>query len=220
MKQLVLSLALLALSVCTPRSRPKRRLILSAAPKPSGAAAYSPADSSGHIDGKLHDRIERGARAADRGQYLGLCRFRPLHRHAHSSRRSPASSSKAAASMSTTSPKPAPLKVNNESGNGLSNVRGTVGLARTSDPHGGNCQFYVNLNDNAALDPNATRWGYAVFGKRDQRHGRGRPHRRGGHGQTRLNGRNADKACRDLEDRTRFHRKRRHRCETLISLPE
>ncbi len=63
------------------------------------------------------------------------------------------------------SPKPAPLKVNNESGNGLSNVRGTVGLARTSDPHGGNCQFYVNLNDNAALDPNATRWGYAVFGR-------------------------------------------------------
>ena len=26
-------------------------------------------------------------------------------------------------------------------------------------------QFYVNLNDNAALDPNATRWGYAVFGQ-------------------------------------------------------
>lgn len=62
-------------------------------------------------------------------------------------------------------PKPAPLKVNNESGNGLSNVRGTVGLARANDPHGGNCQFYVNLNDNAALDPNATRWGYAVFGR-------------------------------------------------------
>jgi peptidyl-prolyl cis-trans isomerase A (cyclophilin A) len=63
------------------------------------------------------------------------------------------------------SPKPAPLRVNNESGNGLSNVRGTVGLARTADPHGGNAQFYVNLNDNAALDPNATRWGYAVFGR-------------------------------------------------------
>ena len=62
-------------------------------------------------------------------------------------------------------PKAAPLRVNNESGNGLSNVRGTVGLARGTDPHGGNCQFYVNLNDNAALDPNATRWGYAVFGR-------------------------------------------------------
>jgi cyclophilin family peptidyl-prolyl cis-trans isomerase len=62
-------------------------------------------------------------------------------------------------------PKAASLKVVNESGNGLSNVRGTVGLARTSDPHGGNAHLYVNINDNAALDPNATRWGYAVFGR-------------------------------------------------------
>ena len=38
-------------------------------------------------------------------------------------------------------PKAAPAKVPNESGNGLSNVRTTVGLARTSDPHGGNAQF-------------------------------------------------------------------------------
>jgi cyclophilin family peptidyl-prolyl cis-trans isomerase len=61
--------------------------------------------------------------------------------------------------------KSAPAKVVNESGNGLSNVRGTVGLARTQDPHGGNAQFYVNINDNASLDPNQTRWGYAVFGR-------------------------------------------------------
>jgi peptidyl-prolyl cis-trans isomerase A (cyclophilin A) len=61
--------------------------------------------------------------------------------------------------------KAAPVKVVNESGNGLSNIRGTVGLARTQDPHGGNAQFYVNINDNAALDPNQTRWGYAVFGR-------------------------------------------------------
>jgi peptidyl-prolyl cis-trans isomerase A (cyclophilin A) len=58
-----------------------------------------------------------------------------------------------------------PTKVVNESGNGLTNQRGTVGLARTSEPHGGDVQFYVNLFDNAALDPNQTRWGYAVFGK-------------------------------------------------------
>jgi len=62
-------------------------------------------------------------------------------------------------------PKAAPLRVNNESGNGLSNMRSTVGLARTEDPHAGNAQFYVKLDDNAALDPNATRWGYAVFGR-------------------------------------------------------
>ena len=58
-----------------------------------------------------------------------------------------------------------PPRVVNESGNGLTNLRGTVGLARSGDPHSGDCQFYVNLFDNAALDPNQTRWGYAVFGR-------------------------------------------------------
>ncbi len=62
-------------------------------------------------------------------------------------------------------PKPAPAKVVNESGNGLTNQRGTVGMARSQDPHGSDAQFYVNLYDNEALDPNKTRWGYAVFGK-------------------------------------------------------
>jgi cyclophilin family peptidyl-prolyl cis-trans isomerase len=58
-----------------------------------------------------------------------------------------------------------PPKVFNESGNGLTNQRGTVGLARPPEPHAGDVQFYVNLSDNSALDPNQTRWGYAVFGK-------------------------------------------------------
>jgi len=61
--------------------------------------------------------------------------------------------------------KPAPLKVVNESGNGLTNARGTFGAARGSEPHSSDSQFYINLYDNAALDPNATRWGYCVFGK-------------------------------------------------------
>jgi cyclophilin family peptidyl-prolyl cis-trans isomerase len=61
--------------------------------------------------------------------------------------------------------KGSPPKVVNESGNGLTNARGTVGLARPAEPHAGDVQFYVNLADNAALDPSATRWGYAVFGK-------------------------------------------------------
>jgi cyclophilin family peptidyl-prolyl cis-trans isomerase len=52
----------------------------------------------------------------------------------------------------------------NESGNGLSNRRGTIGMARTGDPHSSTAQFYVNLADNAALDPQPSRWGYAVFG--------------------------------------------------------
>jgi cyclophilin family peptidyl-prolyl cis-trans isomerase len=61
--------------------------------------------------------------------------------------------------------RPAPTKVVNESGNGLTNQRGSVGMARSQEPHGGDAQFYVNLYDNEALDPNKTRWGYAVFGK-------------------------------------------------------
>ncbi|MEI8297613.1 MAG: peptidylprolyl isomerase [Pseudomonadota bacterium] len=55
--------------------------------------------------------------------------------------------------------------VSNESGNGLSNKRGTVGLARGDSPHSGNAQFYVNLTDNDDLDPTPLRWGYTVFGK-------------------------------------------------------
>lgn len=61
--------------------------------------------------------------------------------------------------------KPTRANIPNESGNGLSNRRGTVGLARSGEPHSGNAQFYVNLNDNAALDPQPSRWGYTVFGR-------------------------------------------------------
>jgi peptidyl-prolyl cis-trans isomerase A (cyclophilin A) len=56
-------------------------------------------------------------------------------------------------------------RVVNESGNGLSNIRTTVGMARNNEPHGSDAQIYINLFDNAALDPSATHWGYAVFGK-------------------------------------------------------
>ncbi len=61
--------------------------------------------------------------------------------------------------------KPAPATVFNESGNGLSNTRGTVGMARTGDPHSADAQFYVNLVDNTMLDPQPSRWGYTVFGR-------------------------------------------------------
>jgi cyclophilin family peptidyl-prolyl cis-trans isomerase len=61
--------------------------------------------------------------------------------------------------------KPTHENVFNESGNGLQNKRGTVGMARGGAPHSGNAQFYVNLVDNPELDPVATRWGYAVFGR-------------------------------------------------------
>ncbi|HMB74274.1 MAG TPA: peptidylprolyl isomerase [Gammaproteobacteria bacterium] len=60
--------------------------------------------------------------------------------------------------------KPTDSWVVNESGNGLSNLRGTVGLARSNEPHTGTTQFYVNLADNLDLNPRPSRWGYAVFG--------------------------------------------------------
>ena len=63
------------------------------------------------------------------------------------------------------SPRPGRAAIPNESGNGLSNRRGTVGLAREDSPHSGSSQFYVNLMDNAGLDPLPSRWGYAVFGR-------------------------------------------------------
>ena len=53
----------------------------------------------------------------------------------------------------------------NESGNGLQNQRGAVGLARSDAPHSGNAQFFVDLVDNPDLDPVPTRWGYTVFGR-------------------------------------------------------
>jgi cyclophilin family peptidyl-prolyl cis-trans isomerase len=61
--------------------------------------------------------------------------------------------------------RPARGPIPNESGNGLSNRRGTLGLAREDSPHSGTSQFYINLVDNAALDPLPSRWGYAVFGR-------------------------------------------------------
>ena len=53
----------------------------------------------------------------------------------------------------------------NESGNGQSNLRGTIAMARTGDPHSARNQFYINLQDNVALNPRPGRWGYAVFGR-------------------------------------------------------
>ena len=53
----------------------------------------------------------------------------------------------------------------NESGNGLSNRRMTLGMARSNEPHSASSQFYINLADNFSLNPMPTRWGYTVFGE-------------------------------------------------------
>lgn len=56
-----------------------------------------------------------------------------------------------------------------EADNGLSNLRGTVAVARGADPNSGTSQFFVNLVDNRRLDyagnQSGLTWGYAVFGK-------------------------------------------------------
>ncbi|MBE0440329.1 MAG: peptidyl-prolyl cis-trans isomerase [Gammaproteobacteria bacterium] len=59
----------------------------------------------------------------------------------------------------------APIK--NEANNGLSNVTGSVAMARTGDPHSATAQFFINTVDNNFLDfrgENGPAWGYAVFG--------------------------------------------------------
>jgi cyclophilin family peptidyl-prolyl cis-trans isomerase len=56
-------------------------------------------------------------------------------------------------------------QIKNESTYGLSNSRGTIAMARTSDPDSATAQFYINVKDNNFLDSQAGRPGYAVFGK-------------------------------------------------------
>jgi peptidyl-prolyl cis-trans isomerase A (cyclophilin A) len=65
------------------------------------------------------------------------------------------------------SEKPTRAPIPLESRNGLSNVRGTVAMARTMDPNSATAQFFINVKDNAFLDqPNSRDGnGYAVFGK-------------------------------------------------------
>jgi cyclophilin family peptidyl-prolyl cis-trans isomerase len=61
--------------------------------------------------------------------------------------------------------KPTKAPIVNESTNGLSNARGTVAMARTSDPDSATAQFFINLVDNRNLDSRGGAPGYAVFGK-------------------------------------------------------
>lgn len=56
----------------------------------------------------------------------------------------------------------------NEADNGLKNLRGTVAMARTSDPHSATAQFFINTVDNPFLNHTSKTprgWGYAVFGR-------------------------------------------------------
>lgn len=57
------------------------------------------------------------------------------------------------------------IPIINESYNGLKNKRGTIAMARTSDPNSASTQFYFNQRDNFLFDRNERSYGYAVFGE-------------------------------------------------------
>jgi len=64
--------------------------------------------------------------------------------------------------------KPTYPTIQNEAALGQANKRGTVAMARTSDPHSASNQFFINVVDNAFLNftaPAGNGWGYCVFGK-------------------------------------------------------
>ena len=55
--------------------------------------------------------------------------------------------------------------IQNEAASGLSNERGTVAMARTSDPHSATSQFFINTGNNSRLDQSPGNPGYAAFGR-------------------------------------------------------
>ena len=64
--------------------------------------------------------------------------------------------------------KPTMDPIKNEANNGLENVRGSIAMARTSDPHSATAQFFINTVDNDFLNfrsKDTMGWGYCVFGK-------------------------------------------------------
>jgi peptidyl-prolyl cis-trans isomerase B (cyclophilin B) len=64
--------------------------------------------------------------------------------------------------------KPTREAIENEAQNGLRNTRGSIAMARTSDPNSATCQFFINIVDNDFLNytaPTQSGWGYCVFGK-------------------------------------------------------
>ena len=64
--------------------------------------------------------------------------------------------------------KPTHEPIENEANNGLRNERGTLAMARTSNPHSATAQFFINVVDNDFLNftaPTPQGWGYCVFGR-------------------------------------------------------
>jgi cyclophilin family peptidyl-prolyl cis-trans isomerase len=95
--------------------------------------------SEGHYDGTLIYRVVPGF-VIQAGSFDSATNSRPTH-------------------------DPIPL----EAANGLSNVRGTIAMARETDPNSATAEFFINLADNLRLDHHAddagNTTGYAVFGR-------------------------------------------------------
>ncbi|QWE13373.1 peptidylprolyl isomerase [Polynucleobacter sp. AP-Titi-500A-B4] len=113
-------------------------LTLDAAKAPKSVANFLQYVKSGHYDGTIFHRVINNFMIQGGGMTAGMKQ------------------------------KPTGAEIENEANNGLKNERGTVAMARTSDPHSATAQFFINVNDNDFLNhtaPNAQGWGYAVFGK-------------------------------------------------------
>ena len=58
--------------------------------------------------------------------------------------------------------------IQNEANNGVKNLKSTLSMARTNEPHSASSQFFINLVNNSSLDHTEETiqgWGYAVFGE-------------------------------------------------------
>mgnify|MGYP000491135757 FL=1 len=112
-------------------------LTLDAAKAPKTVANFLQYVKSGHYDGTIFHRVIDNFMIQGGGMTAGL------------------------------KEKTSGAQIENEANNGLKNERGTVAMARTSDPHSATAQFFINVNDNDFLNhtaQNAQGWGYAVFG--------------------------------------------------------
>ena len=113
-------------------------LLLDAAKAPKTVANFLQYVKSGHYDGTIFHRVIDNFMIQGGGMTTGLKQMSTL------------------------------AEIENEANNGLKNLRGTVAMARTNEPHSASSQFFINLNDNDFLNhtaPNAQGWGYAVFGE-------------------------------------------------------
>jgi cyclophilin family peptidyl-prolyl cis-trans isomerase len=161
MKQLILCVGFLLSALISPTQAAEKAVPADAAPAPKASAMYvQVVTSMGNFTIELSAErapitVAQFLKYVDQGFYSGTVFHRAI----------PSFIIQGGGYDPDYKLKGNPSKVVNESGNGLTNVRGTVGLARPPEPHDGDVQFYVNLADNTALDPNQTRWGYAVFGK-------------------------------------------------------